>query len=369
MKHASGLRLTALAALVTIGIGGCANLPPPRSVEEANHVMETPAAREAARLAPQAHAQALKLRDRADAAYQAGDLAGAQILGEHAIAAMNRAFVLTRVVKAQRRFDEATAKLAKARTRLAELDEQAQRITAEADNLELKLKVARDAQPLADLESGSPAREKARAAAAKALVSQARLLCLATRLLDPKRAGLSERLTKLDKLEQSLSGGATVDVNAAIVARSDCLKELTLVRRPRLVAAPAEGLTDALLEELTKSEKFYAFRDDRGVVVVLRDLTTPDHKPTATGVETLEALARVAKAHPEFPLLVVTHTTTSKAGQDADLESILKVLKDKGAPKVEGHSAGDAQPVAPQRRPGAKQRNTRVEIVFVSPTS
>jgi len=348
---------------------GCASMPRPAVVEEADRVAETPAAAEAHELAPQAHAHALALRDRADAAYRAGDLAGAQILGEHSIAAMNRAFVLTRLVKAQRRLDAANAKLAKNQQKLAELDEQAQRITAEADNLELRVKVLRDAQPLVTPAAATPERERARASAARALLSQARLLCLSTRLLEPKRGNVGQQLTAIDGLEASVARDPSVDVNAATKLRSACLKELTLVRRPQLLDAPAEGLTDTLLDALTKTEKFYAFRDDRGVVVVLRDVLTAQGTPTAAGAEQLEALARVAKAHPKFPVLVVTHSASAAGNNTRDLDAVVGFLKDKGAPSVQGHAAGDAQPVAPPKRPGARERNTRTEIVFVSPSS
>lgn len=348
---------------------GCASMPRPQVVDQADQVAETPAAEEARQLAPQAHAHALALRDDADAAYRAGDLAGAQILGEHSIAAMNRAFVLSRLVKAEQRLDRANAKLAKNQQKLAELDEQAQRISAEADNLELRVKVLRDAQPLATPAAASPERERARAAAARSLLSQARLLCLSTRLLDPKQGSVSQHLTAIDGLEASVTRGATVDVTAVTKVRSACLKELTLVRRPQLLEAPAEGLTDTLLEALTKTEKFYAFRDDRGVVVVLRDVLAPQGAPTQAGAEQLEALARVAKAHPKFPLLVVTHSAAASGASSGDLDAIVGFLKEKGAPSVQGHVVGDAQPVAPPKRPGARERNTRVEIVFVSPSS
>jgi len=355
-------------AAVGLVLLGCASLPRPQVVTEADRVAQTPAAEEARVLAPQAHAHALQLQGRAEAAYQAGDLAGSQILGEHAIAAMNRAFMLARLVKAQKRLDDANATLAKNQERLAQLDEQAQRITAEADNLELRVKVLRDAQPLATPTAASPERERARAAAARALLSQARLLCLSTRLLEPKRPGVNEQLAKVDALETSLAKDTNADLNAATEARSACLKELTLVRRPRLLEAPAEGLTDTLLEALTKTEKFYAFRDDRGVVIVLRDVLAADGKPTAAGGEQLEALARVAKAHPKFPVLVVSHSASGSSDR-RELDAIVAFLVSKGAPSVQSHAAGDAQPVAPPKRAGARERNTRVEIVFISPSS
>ena len=350
----------------------CASLPKPEVVAEADRVARTPAAKEAESLAPQAHAHANALRRKADDLYQAGDLAGAQIAGEHAIAAMQRAFVLARLVKAQKRLDAANARLVDAQAKLAKLDEQAQRITAEADNLELRLKVVQDAEPLALSTPASPERERARKQAARALLLQARLLCLATRLLEPKRTGLSELLAAVDRQEQALSNQGSFDLNQATKARSDCLRELTLVRRPELLAAPAEGVSDALLEQLTKAESFFAFRDDRGVVVVLRDVLGKDSRPTPQGSEQLGALARVAKAHPKFPVLVVLHASRDLAGAAAAKESeklstVVDHLKQAGAPSVEGYVAGAAQPIAHPKQAGAAERNERLEIIFVSP--
>lgn len=344
----------------------CAAMPEPASVSEADAVAESPAAQEAALLAPQAHARALALRKQADARYEAGDLAGAEILGEHAVAAMSRAFVVARLVKAQKRLATAQRKLTQATEKLAKLDEQAQRITAEADNLELRVKVVRDAEPMSEIKPGSPERERARRNAARTLLSQALLLCQATRLLAPERKGLAERLEKLATLEASLKSSVTPDITRAMQARSDCLQELTLVRRPELLKAPAQGLTDALLEQLTKTEKFFAFRDDRGVVVVLRNVLSGG-KPTESGNVQLTTLARVAKAHPKFPLLVVVHSAKKASDEPPELKAIVEFLRQQGAPTVEGAFANDAQPLAPPRRPGASERNERVEVVFVSP--
>jgi len=369
MKRA-GLVVCFLTAACSLAVA-CASLPKPEVVAEADRVARTPAAKEAESLAPQAHAHADALRRRADDLYRAGDLAGAQIVGEHAIAAMQRAFILARLVKAQKRLDAANAKLSDAQAKLAELDEQAQRITAEADNLELRLKVLQDAEPLAPNTPASPERERARKQAARALLTQARLLCLATRLLEPGRDKLGELLATVDRQEQALGSQATVDVNQVTKARSDCLRELTLVRRPELLAAPAQGVSDALLEQLTKTERFFAFRDDRGVVVVLRNVMGKGNSLTPESSQQLEALARVAKAHPKFPVLVVLHSSRdvpgAAANENTKLAALVAHLKQAGAPSVEGYAAGAAQPIAHPKQTGAAERNERIEIVFVSP--
>src|SRR4029434_3356718 len=107
------------------------------------------------------------------------------------------------------------------------------RVSAEADDLEMRIKVAEDALPLAPNAAGSPEREKARLETARTLVSQARLLCTATRLLDAKREGLGADLDKLTQVEKTLAGTPkAAPIDTAIQLRSTCLKQLTLARRP-----------------------------------------------------------------------------------------------------------------------------------------
>src|SRR5882757_9423847 len=59
--------------------------------------VRSPAAQTAASLAPEAFAHAEKIRRQADEAYQQGDLSGAQVLAEHAVAAYQHALVLARI--------------------------------------------------------------------------------------------------------------------------------------------------------------------------------------------------------------------------------------------------------------------------------
>ncbi len=102
--------------------------------------------------------------------------------------------------------------------------------------------------------------------------------------------------------------------------------------------------------------------------MVLRDVVATDGALTETGKAELAALARVAKAHPKFPILVVTHSAGgARAEERRQLETALAALQAGGAPTVEGTLAGSAQPLAPPKSTGAKARNDRIEVVFVSP--
>lgn len=365
LGHALGL------SAVAIGTPSCASSPRPRVLGQADAAAESPAAREAAELAPQAYAQAEKLRAKAAAAHEREDFSAAQILGEHSLAAYDHAFVLARYVKAERRLALAEGALAKSQAELAKLDEQQLRLAAEADALELKIKVTVDKEPMGKLPPASPERVRARRDAARALTSEARLLCLATELLDPKRDGLDAAQGAVSAIEEEIARGSHKDelFPRATEARTSCLRHLTLARRPATTRAPEAALTDRLFVELTETQRFFAFRDDRGIVINLREVTTPDGQLTSEVREQLQLLGRAAKEHSKFPLLVVAHAAKAKQEETAtaQAERVAEALREAGAPSVRTHAAGTAQPVADGRLPDAAARNARVEVVFVSP--
>jgi hypothetical protein len=176
------LRASTLGALL-ITAAACAPVPRPLVLGEVDAVRGGAAASEASSLAPGAYAAAEKLRKEANAAFTAGDTAGAQILGERSLAAYAHAQALARIARAESGADAAQASLAASKKDLGGLDADQARLAAEADALELRVRVARDAQPIEPSGRADPERERARAAAAKALALQALLLCAAARLL------------------------------------------------------------------------------------------------------------------------------------------------------------------------------------------
>ncbi len=349
----------------------CAATPRPQVMNQADAAEHTPAAETAKQLAPQAYAHAQQIRQQAEQAYRDDDVSGAQILGEHALAAYSHAFVLARVAKAQTRLATAQAKLDQAQKELAELDEKEKRVAAEADDLEMRAKVAQDALPLVPNTPASPGREKARLEAARAMAVEARLLCVSTRLLGTSSKDLEQALSKLDSLDAELSKKpAAAPIDDAITLRSKCLELLGQARRPATDKAPAAGVTDALLAELSKTGGLYPFRDDRGVVVTLRGLFHGDQLDKKAQ-QTLELLGRVAKAHASFPVLVVMHSASGAptAADQKRGDAVVKALEGAGATKVEVQRVGGAEPLVQPGRRGAAARNERIEIVFVSPAS
>ena len=249
----------------------CAHAPPPRVLGATDEVRQSPAVVEAKQMSPQAYLHAERLRTRAEQAYAGGDIAGSQILSERALAAYQRAVVLTRIVKASERRSEAQERLRRAEATLAKLDRDQQLATAQADQAELELKVAKDAVTRTPSAPATGEREQARRQAARSLLAQAKMLCVAARLINPNADGVATALTELNTLAGKLAG-SPVPIDEATSLRAKCLLRLTQARRPAATRAPAAGLADALLAELGRSGDLMPFRDDRGVVVTLRDL-------------------------------------------------------------------------------------------------
>jgi hypothetical protein len=349
----------------------CAATPRPRVLTELDATEKSPAVLAARGQAPQAFARAEALRHEAEQAHDAGDPAGAQILGEQALAAFQRAVTLSGVTQAEQRAAAADVSLNRVKAALAQAEQAQKQLDADTEGLELRLKVARESLPMP--ESGAPAspeRELARREAARALTAQARLLCSAARMLDPKRASLDPAFQKIADVEKVLATNALTPIDEARAVRSTCLTELTAARRPRTQANPADPTSDALLKELSDAS-LRPSRDDRGVVVTLETPFERDDRLSARAATKLADLAGVAKAHPDFPVLVVVHGAVKlgDARESARGDHAASALREHGAPRVETAAVGMALPRVDPRTPGAAARNDRLEIVFVAPSA
>ncbi|WP_438027560.1 hypothetical protein [Sorangium sp. So ce233] len=426
----SARRLASVAALGAL-LAACAPIPRPAVLDELDHVRAGAAAAESKRLAPGAFARAEKLRGEALAALERKDQAGAQILGEQAVAAHAHAHALSRVARAEAAETEARAQSSTGEASLAGLEAEQARVAAELDALDMRIKVARDAQPVVPSGKADPDREKARLAAARSLALQARLLCGAARLLiapaqpagapadnaapagaqagnpqaapaqpgsaqpasappgntQPGNAALVAQLDeataairKLDAdLAETVGSGRAVPapIDQASRARAGCLAALTAARRAATPVTRAPGVGDALLAELSAAGTWSPVRDDRGIVVTLRGLFA-GNALTKAGEARLRELARVAAAHPSFPVAVVVHTDRDISAREepawaARADAVVRALGP-------AHAAGASpavQPIAPflagaaapvvDPRGSERARNARVEIVFVTP--
>ena len=358
-----------LATSMLVLAAACAPTPRPAVLEEVDRARSTPAAKESETLAPQAYLYAEKLRADAEKAQASGDRAGAQILAEHAMAAYEHAHVLARAARAAQRLENATSRVAVAEREALGTDERQRRVAAEADDIEGRLRVARDALPLTPSEPASAERERARLAAARSLALEARLLCVATQMLAPDTGGLTQAFESLRALDAEIAKKpARAPIDAAVKLRSACLSELTKVRRPATLKAPEAGAPDALLEELSRAGT-EPRRDERGVVVLVRDAFKGKTLAPAAQ-DTLSKLAQVAKEHGDFPVLVVVHAPRGvpAAQVEARGEAAAEALRTRGAARVKVEIAGDALPIAAPGSPGAAARNERIEVVFIAPS-
>jgi outer membrane protein OmpA-like peptidoglycan-associated protein len=374
---------------------GCGAPARPSAMARMAEVHAAPATTEAEAWAPQAHARALELEAQSESALRGGDTEAAALIAERAIAAHEHAWALTRLARAERRRLDAEKELAEQRRVLSELRAQHQRLTAEAAALELRAQVARSTLPVPPHETSPGERREARRRAAAALSAQARLLCVGARLLgeEPRVAPL---LARLDELDQKLTSGAEAkSIETATELRSECLDIISEIRHqnskpaarqsrggpaswkassdapaasPAAPASAAPLPADVLLEELSAVGAAPS-RDDRGVSVSLRDLFGPDGKLMERARPELERLVRVAKAHPDFPVLLVGHSSSERGTAEVgrQLELLRAALAESGVSKLAVASVGDRQPLLPQRSPSARARNQRIELVFVAP--
>jgi flagellar motor protein MotB len=379
----SVLSVLLLAAVATGCAGGAAATNVGR-INEAERMRVALEGRDARTLAPQAVAAADQELKLAKEAHAAGDDVGAELHADLALATYNQAVAVARLARATQ--DEASANEAFARA-----SEQAQRygaqrqaIDREADDLEKKLRVAREAQLPPSSGPADPDRERARVVAAHALITQARLLCSAARLVSPQAPGLAEAeaaVTALEKQVDSSKGPTTIDPAAR--ARAGCLGSLTKARRTSTDADQA----DTLLGELSQASAapkqgegagagghsdFAPARDERGVVVTLRSAFKGE-KLTPESEASVKDLGRVAAAHPSFAVQVVIHDAQAPSPAETAAntkrgEAIVQALAAGGASaaKVKIEQAGARAPVVDPKDTKHRDRNARVEIVFVS---
>ena len=342
---------------------------------EASKVAETTAAQSVAALAPEAFAHAEKLRRDADAAYDAGDLAGANILSERAMAAYQHALVLGRVAYATDTANRARVALRTAEQAFAQSDGEQRRVAAQADDLEVRIKVIKEAVPLVSAGPADAAREGARLSSARSLALDAKLLCAATQMLSPTTPSLASAKVALDDLEKRLSTETRpAPIEPAMRARAQCLAALTSARRPATVDSSL-GRSDQLLSELSAMGGLQPTRDDRGVVVTLRGLFSANQLTTEART-TLASLGRVGVAHPEFPIAGGGPRFSRQGGSREDTAAdqkrgaiVAKALSEGGVPaeRIAVEAAGSAHPVVDLTTSRETTRNERIEIIFVDP--
>jgi flagellar motor protein MotB len=341
------------------------------AMDEVERARNGAAAREGKELAPQTFALAEEHRRLSREAYAAGDEPAASLHAERALATFQHALVLARLARADGDRATAATALAAAASETEKLRQARAELDRAGDDLDKKLKIAREAALPASAPA-DPQREAARLVAARALAIQARLLCGAARLLSTTLPGLAESEKELAEVEKKLEGTPKpTPIDATARARASCLLVLTRARRTSDKAGA--GQADALLAELSATGGWSPVRDERGVVVTLRDaFKGAALTPEADGK--MKELGRVLAAHPGHAAQVVVHDATTPTPAEVSVatqraEAAAKSLgtaanaPDKVKPEVAGARAPIVDPADAKNR----ARNARLDVVFVTP--
>jgi flagellar motor protein MotB len=379
--------LVASGSIAAAACGGGAAASGVGRLDDAVRTRRMLAGKDAQNLAPQAFALADQELALANEAKAHGDTIGAELHAERAMAAYNDAIALARLARAAQDDAAASEALARASELAQRYAAQRRAIDREAEDLEKQLRIMREAQLPVASGAADPERERARLVATQSLVTQARLLCSAARLVSAQAPGLADAESAVSALEKQLESGARTPapIDPAARARAACLASLTKARR----ASSAEAdQTDALLAEITQASiggkppagqaralDVAAARDERGVVVTLRGIWS-GAELTAEGQNALKVLGRVAAAHPAFGVQVVVHDAAPPSAADAAAdqkrgEAAAKALAEGGAPsaKTKVELAGARAPVVDPQDAKRRERNSRLEVVFVAPSS
>ncbi|MFO0617100.1 MAG: hypothetical protein U0414_31175 [Polyangiaceae bacterium] len=385
------MRGAAALTLSLIALAGCAKIPPPRIVADADAVSTSKAAVDAKESAPQAYAAAQKLLSEAHDALEHGLPAHAQILAEQAIAAFEGAEALARLARAERRSAEADGKNEKTQKELDALSADVDRARVELDALERDLRVLKDEAIARSSGPPTPEQLAARRQTSQSFLMQAKFMCAAARILaaTPPQgqsgpASFDAELGAADagvtKLEGELAKEGAGPLDLATEARGACLDVLTKVRRANGAASTSSGKNsgnadaDALLGDLSAYASrvggdLKPERDERGVLVSLRAVFEGDHVGADARARFTE-LDRVAAQHPRFALAIVVHTDaavpkTDEAKWRARADEIATFFGSVPQARLMELVAGNASPVVDPHGKD-KARNARVEIVFIA---
>jgi hypothetical protein len=338
------------------------------AVEDMNRVRASAGAQEGARLAPEVFARAEQERDLALRAHSSGDDVGATLHAERAVAAYDHALVVARLARANTELADATQALNDVTTQAQGLEASRDKLHRDADDLEQRVRVARERILPAASGTADADRDAARAVAARSLGMQARLLCDAARLVAPDAPGLAEANDQVAKLDDRLARSVRpAPIDDAATARVHCLEVLTRARR---AAGDDANSADALLAELSASGGWDPVRDERGVVVTLHDAFR-GVELASDAASKLKELGRVAAAHSSFAMQVVVHDAQPAAPKDttdakrADAAVQALVAGGATASRIKAEMAGTRAPLVDPNDAKARRRNERVDVVFV----
>jgi hypothetical protein len=376
------LALTGLSGL-TGGCGGASTHYVP-DVASAESLSKGPRAESAKALAPNLVAEANLELAAAKKDVAAGDEVTAALHAQRSVAAMQRAFVVARLAKASADETQAKAASADASAALQKTHAERAKVEADVDELEKKLRIAREVALPPESGATDPARAAARLRAAASLVAEARLLCGAARLLDPQAKGLAEAETAVTEADAQIKGPAKPaaagkqkplePIDSAGRARVGCLAALTQGRRGTGETSQRAEDPDVLFAELSASAaqrtpSSLPARDERGVMLTFRDVWKGSDL-TETGKQALAQVALVARSHANVGVQLVVHESETRPAAETQkkIDTALAALEAGGVPKgrLRGENAGASINVVSPADSQNRGRNARLDVVFVT---
>jgi hypothetical protein len=364
------LGLVLVAALAGLSVSACgATTMRVAALDDVERVRAGSDAQQGASLAPEVYARAEQERRIAIAAHEAGDDVAATLHAQRALAAYTHALVVGRLARAATEQADAQKALDDTSTQAQTVEASRAQLEHDAQDLEQRLRIARDRLMPAASATAPADREAARQVAARSMTVEARLLCDAAQLVAADSSGLPDAVADVGKLEDRLAKGASpAPIDDAARVRSRCLEVLTRARR---TAGDDAGAADTLLAELSASGGWAPARDERGVVVTLHDPFQGAALSTDTASR-LKELGRVASAHPGFALQVVVHDAQPPRPRDptdgkrADAASQALVAGGAASGKLQTELAGARAPLVDPADGKARPRNERLDVVFIA---
>jgi hypothetical protein len=352
-------------ALSSTLIACVSHAPPAKDVTtEARRLRDADGMADAKAQAPQVFAQGDEELAKARAQTAEGDETGAQLHAETAEALFFRARVQARLSRAQADALQADRTAQNAQTERDALEKSRRELTRTSEELDVKLRIAREKAFPAPSGPASPERDQARRASARSLVAEAHLLCTAARLIGATNEDAAKAEAEVDAAEHETQAASALDKAAR--ARVHCL---TVLEKSRKDEARVGTANDSLLASLG-SAGFSPSRAESGVVVTL---TSPFEggKLTAAATQKLTELGRVAREEKVSTLLVL-HDDKEPAGKDAETDKAKADLAvtqlvsggvDRANVKVE--LAFAKLPLFDPRDTARRSKNARLDVIFV----
>lgn len=377
-----------VVAAVALLLGACGGSRRSEPLTAASQLARTPAAALARTSAPDEHRQA---REALTAALRASDdgrdaeadrlALEAGVLFEIAIATSQAKIGRGRIATAERAAQDAERE--RDQSNAARRAEEA-RIGVLLKQQEIDRVLEEERARAIEDERGRPAtsgeaarlRSERERTAAEEMRSRARVVLVAAEaLLGPAAetdTTVAAARRAIAEAESAASGDAAAALSSAIAARGkadDALGAARGAAADRASQARLRAEDAALLEEAGAAGGLSPREDVRGVVLTVRGVFAARGVAVADRAP-LEPIARLARAHAAYPVVVESHAAAGRNVQGLSAErarAVVEALVALGvdAARLRAVGVGASRPLAAEELTGARERNDRIEVVFV----